>query len=168
MLAYDELRARTGGSSPGIEGVSDPRAASWAEIRRAARLADLHEPAVVIALLPPYYPQSPPRNAGLGSRLRPWLEGHGIGIEGFYPHISDASYLAWRGDDVADLAALLPGWDRTYCLPVAASAGLDLDVVTLGPWGRDAHGAFERVEQRFAFEVLPGLIAGAVRECVRA
>jgi len=31
--------------------------------------------------------------------------------------------------------------------------------VTLGPWGRDAHGLFERVHAPYAFEKLPRLIA---------
>jgi arginine utilization protein RocB len=148
-------------------GDADPRAASWARIRDAAARAALVGPAVVIALLPPYYPQSPPRTGGFGDRLRPWLESQGIGLEPYYRYISDASYLAWRGDSPEDLNALLPGWGREYRLPVSDCAALDLDVVTLGPWGRDAHGLFERVERRFAFEILPQRIVGAVHEAVR-
>jgi hypothetical protein len=34
--------------------------------------------------------------------------------------------------------------------------------------GRDAHGLpAERVERRFAFEILPGLIDGAIREAIQ-
>jgi arginine utilization protein RocB len=165
VMTYDEVapgRAIVASDEPH----ADPRAASWSAIRAATRLASRVGPAVVIALLPPYYPQSPPTPGGLGERLRPWLEQRGLGLERWYRYISDASYLAWRGDSPAELKALMPGWGREYRLPVAESAALDLDVVTLGPWGRDAHGLFERVERRFAFEFLPGLIAGATREAV--
>jgi len=166
VLTYDEVLRRAQGMSA-EHGDADPRAASWARIRDAAARAALVGPAVVIALLPPYYPQSPPRTGGFGDRLRPWLESQGIGLEPYYRYISDASYLAWRGDSPEDLNALLPGWGREYRLPVSDCAALDLDVVTLGPWGRDAHGLFERVERRFAFEILPQRIVGAVHEAVR-
>lgn len=171
VLTYAELLGRAGDRAGEMSGVTlpeDPRAASWQRVRHAARAAALVGPAVVIALLPPYYPQSPPRLDGLGARLRPWLERQGVGLEGYYRYISDASYLAWRGDPPSELEAQLPGWDREYRLPVAECRALDLDVVTIGPWGRDAHGLFERVERRFAFETLPGLIAGAAREAIRA
>jgi arginine utilization protein RocB len=47
-------------------------------------------------------------------------------------------------------------------LPIAAARALDLEVINLGPWGRDAHGLYERVHAPHAFGILPGLIAEAV------
>jgi arginine utilization protein RocB len=90
-----------------------------------------------------------------------------MAVGSFYRSISDASYVAWRAEGPAALEAMLPGWGREYRLPVAECRALDLDVITIGPWGRDAHGLFERVQCRFAFETLPALIAGAAREAVR-
>ena len=121
----------------------------------------------MITLLPPYYPQSAPRPGGLGARLGPWLAREGVKLASFYRYISDASYVAWRADAPGEVQALLPALGREYRLPSAECRALDLDVVTLGPWGRDAHGLFERVHARFAFETLPALIAGAAREAVR-
>ena len=43
-----------------------------------------------------------------------------------------------------------------------------MDLVTLGPWGRDAHGLFERVNALYAFERLPRLIADVVRAALRS
>jgi arginine utilization protein RocB len=43
---------------------------------------------------------------------------------------------------------------------------LDLDVVNLGPWGRDAHGLFERVRCDWAFGRLPGIVAEVVKRCL--
>ena len=45
-------------------------------------------------------------------------------------------------------------------------ATLDLDVVNLGPWGRDAHGLFERVHAPWTFERLPGLLADVAAAAV--
>jgi arginine utilization protein RocB len=39
--------------------------------------------------------------------------------------------------------------------------------VTLGPWGRGAHGPFERVNTPYAFEKLPRLIAAVARAALR-
>jgi arginine utilization protein RocB len=168
VLRYDQLAHPAGPGEIEPPGPSaDARAASWGRIRAAWKAARRSGPAVVIAVLPPYYPRLAPRAGGLGDRLRPWLQHRGVDVERHYRYISDASYLAWRGDAAEVLEAVLPSWGREYRLPVAESAALDLDVVTLGPWGRDAHGLFERVDRRFAFEILPELIAGAVREAVR-
>jgi len=41
-------------------------------------------------------------------------------------------------------------------------------VVNLGPWGRDAHGLFERVYAPYAFETLPRLLAEIVRGALKA
>ena len=86
VVTWDELSSRVGSDPSQLEAPpSDPRAGSWARMRRAAREASIVGPAVVIALLPPYYPQSPPRPGGLGERLRPWLERQGLGFERYYP-----------------------------------------------------------------------------------
>jgi len=92
----------------------------------------------------------------------------GIALRSFYPFISDASYVAWRGEGAAAIAPHFPSLDREYSLPVAASQALDLDVVNLGPWGRDAHGLFERVNASYAFERLPRLIARTVQKTLEA
>ena len=165
VMTYPELLARAGRApgddllGEGAPPAGDPRAASWERVRRLAREAGLVGPALVIVLLPPYYPPSAPRPGGLGERIRWRLERAGVRLESFYRYITDASYLAWRADSSAELEALLPALGREYRLPIAESRGLNLDVVTLGPWGRDAHGLFERVHAGFAFETLPGLVA---------
>ncbi|TMQ61815.1 MAG: hypothetical protein E6K78_12395 [Candidatus Eisenbacteria bacterium] len=57
----------------------------------------------------------------------------------------------------------LPSLGREYHLPVEESRALDLDVVNLGPWGRDAHGRLERVHAPHAFGVLPALLVETVQ-----
>ena len=65
-----------------------------------------------------------------------------------------------------EIARHLPGLGATYRVPQEDAAVLDLDVVNLGPWGRGAHGLYERVHAPYAFGRLPELIhAVAVAAC---
>jgi arginine utilization protein RocB len=75
--------------------------------------------------------------------------------------------VAWRTQGLERLERHLPALADGYALPIAAAQALDLDVVNLGPWGRDAHTMFERVHVPFAFERLPRLIERLVRDVGR-
>jgi len=169
VLLYPELLERAGFSpnedplAGDRESHRDARAATLERVRRLARAARLHGPAVVITLLPPFYPHAAPGEGPLCVAARRTLAREGLPVLPFYPHISDASYLAWRDEPESIVARAMPALGREYELPVGAAASLDLDVVNLGPWGRDAHGAFERVNVPYAFERLPRLIVEVVR-----
>ena len=173
VLTYPELLALAG-RPPGEDplpganaGTLDAaRQASLERVRRLAREASLAGPAVVIYALPPWYPPAAPGDGPLPRAARAVLERHGMELRPYYPHISDASYLAWRAEPPAALAPLLPALHREYRLPAEEARALDLDVVNLGPWGRDAHGLYERVNAPYAFGTLPGLIAEVVRRAV--
>ena len=165
VLTYPELM-ECAGLAAGADPIRDPgrdlRRATFGRVRALARAARLGGPAVVLVLLPPFYPHAEPASGGFGSRLRSALAARGVETRPWYPFISDASYLAWRPGAITGVEALLPALGREYRLPIAAAQALDLDVVNLGPWGRDAHGLYERVHAPYAFGILPGLIADAV------
>jgi arginine utilization protein RocB len=88
-------------------------------------------------------------------------------LEPFYPFISDASYVAWHAEPPATLAKHLPALGRGYQLPADEARSLGLEVVNVGPWGRDAHGLFERVFAPYAFDTLPRLLAEITRIALR-
>ncbi|MBI5709756.1 MAG: hypothetical protein HZC42_05525, partial [Candidatus Eisenbacteria bacterium] len=165
VLLWPELVARAG--EPGelfdAEGRLDPRAASLMRVRKLARAARLAGPAVVIYLLPPFHPHAAPGDGPLVRAARRVLAGEGIEVRPFYPYITDASYVAWRGEPPEALATFMPSYGQEYRLPIEAMRALDLDVVNLGPWGRDAHGLFERVRADWAFGKLPGVLAEVVK-----
>ncbi|HYM82158.1 MAG TPA: M20/M25/M40 family metallo-hydrolase [Candidatus Limnocylindria bacterium] len=177
VLLYPDLLRRAGrdpSHDPLADVDGDPAAASLGarektldRVRRLAAEARLSGPAVVIYLLPPYYPHAAPGEGPLCIAARRALAREDIPVLPFYPHISDASYVAWRGEPAAQVAEHLPALGREYELPWAAAAALDLDVVNLGPWGRDAHGLFERVHAPYAFARLPRLIVETVLETWR-
>ncbi len=172
VLTYPELLERAGfapgDDPPRTQGpVADAREATLERLRRLARAAGLRGPAVILSLVPPYYPPAAPRDGRLERAAAAVLEREGIDLRAFYPFISDAAYLAWRAEPLESVARFMPALGREYALPADSAQALDLDVVTLGPWGRDAHGMFERVNASYAFERLPRLIAELVREAVR-
>jgi arginine utilization protein RocB len=122
----------------------------------------------VLFLFPPFYPAAPPRAGLLAAAMRPVLDRHETPLRGAYPFISDASYVAWRAEQEHVLAPYMPALGREYRLPFAAAAALDLDVVNLGPWGRGAHGLYERVHAPHAFATLPRLVAEVVHAALDA
>jgi arginine utilization protein RocB len=161
VLTYPELRKRAGSDDDvrDMEGVaSDARSATLARLRQLVRQAGLTGPAVIVHLLPPFYPRASPRDGPVSTALRKVLGSHGLEVLPFYPFISDASYVAWREDPIDAIRHHLPSLGREYHPPFEAAADLDLEVVNLGPWGRDAHGLFERVYGPYAFGRLPRLV----------
>ena len=147
-------------------GAPDVREATLARVRKLARSADLQAPAVVLYLAPPFHPHVPPGRGPLSRAARAALERAGGTLEREYPFISDASYLAWGAESPEELSRYLPALGLEYTLPAEESRALGLEVVTLGPWGRDAHGLCERVYAPWAFATLPKLIAEVAREAV--
>ena len=172
VLTYAELTQQAGlgrGEDPLGESPPgrDPRAATLERLRRLCQAAGVTGPAVILHLLPPYYPPAAPGGGPLSlaaSRLA--ASEAGIALRDHYPFISDASYVSWRAESIDTLAPYFPSLNHEYHLPADEALALDLDVVTLGPWGRDAHGLFERVFAPYAFERLPGLITRLVREAL--
>ena len=173
VLTYPELQERAGESrASAAEGRpapgTDARDATLERVRQLVRRAELPAPAVVLYLAPPFHPHIPPGSGPLTTAARTVLAGEDQELRPFYPYISDASYLAWRAESPESLARHLPALGREYPLPAAEARALDLEVVNLGPWGRDAHGLFERVYAPYAFETLPRLLAEIVRGALKA
>lgn len=169
VLLFHELVAEAGGlpaDEPKRTPSADVADATRERVRRLARAAKLSGPAVVITLLPPFYPAAAPGHGPLVAAARRVADRAGLPVRAHYPHISDVSYAAWRSPSEAELARHLPALGREYALPVAAAKALDLDVVNVGPWGREAHGLFERVRADDAFERLPQRIVDVTREAL--
>ncbi len=165
VLLWPELLQRAG--EPGelfeISEAPDARIATLARLRHVVRESRLPGPAVVIHLLPPYYPYAAPGGGPLVRATRDVMAREGLEVRPFHPLVTDASYLAWRAEPPEVLERYMPSYGREYTLPLEAMRALDLDVVNLGPWGRDPHGRFERVRCDWTFGRLPGLVAETVK-----
>ncbi|HPI98786.1 MAG TPA: M20/M25/M40 family metallo-hydrolase, partial [Synergistales bacterium] len=88
-----------------------------------------------------------------------------IVIAEVFEGITDLSYLGFQGemDELEPLVENTPGWGTVYGLPVEDLVKLDIPVMNIGPVGRDAHKDTERVKLSYGLEVLPRLIAHAIR-----
>lgn len=167
----DQLRAASGAAPPSVDddaldtdlSPADVTPVALAELRGLAWRAGLAAPAVVIAALPPWYPAAMPGEGAFTGAVREVLAREGVETKPFYPYITDACYAAHRMSANDALARALPATLRE---PWASLPGLGLEVVNLGPWGRDAHGLLERVHAGWTFDRLPRLVM-QVLEAVR-
>jgi arginine utilization protein RocB len=94
--------------------------------------------------------------AAVGSPAKPAIQ-----LRGFYPYIADLSYVRLDESVGAQIQALvenMPLFGRGYSLDFEAMRALDCTVVNVGPWGKDAHGLYERVHMPYSFEVVPQLV----------
>jgi len=165
VLTYAELCARAGlapGEDPAADalaGAADARTATLARLRALATRSRLSGPAIVLFLLPPFYPHAAPGDGALVRATRDVLAGErDAPLRAYYPLVSDACYAAWRGEPPDELARQMPALGREYALPIDDAAALDLDVVSLGPWGRDLHGLLERAHAGWTFDRMPRLV----------
>jgi arginine utilization protein RocB len=140
----------------------DAARSTLTRLRDLAARARLTGPSVVLYELPPHYPAVPPREGPLSRAATEVLSREGVEIRPFYPFVTDASLLADPLAPAFNVGAALPTL-RT----ARKSTGMEPDIVTLGPWGRGAHGAFERVNTAYAFEKLPRMIAAVARVALR-
>ena len=148
--------------SAAASGGRDAARSTLSRLRDLAARARLTGPSVVLYELPPHYPAVAPREGPLSRAATEVLSREGVEIKPFYPFVTDASLLA---DPVA------PQFNVGSALPTLRSArksaGEEPDIVTLGPWGRGAHGTFERVNAPYTFEKLPRMIAAVARAALR-
>jgi arginine utilization protein RocB len=155
VIIYDELpepaRAAATGALSGLEKDSDPRVVSLELVRTAAREAGLRRPYILIYLSPPYFPHV----RTTARAFRKWAVGlasrFDCELRDFYPYISDVSYVGGVADpsQAEQVRANLPQWgvEGGYRLPDLALLGLRCPIVNIGPWGKGAHGLYERVER---------------------
>jgi arginine utilization protein RocB len=130
-----------------------------ARLRELSRRAGLSGPAIVLFLLPPFYPHAAPGEGPLVRATRDVLAAErDVPLKPYYPLVSDACYASWRAEPLIELARQMPSLGREYVLPLEDAAALDLDVVNLGPWGHDLHGLLERAHAGWTFGRCPGLV----------
>lgn len=126
------------------------------------------DPVIIVYLTPPYYPHIYVNEATeKGKRLLSAVSGvvsetdagYPLVFKKFFPYISDLSYGGAPKDDrvIEDLKGNMPGFGVTYDLPVSDMQALDLPVLDIGPFGKDAHKFTERIETEYSFEVAPRL-----------
>jgi len=146
-------------------------------VEEVCKLSPRKVPTIVVLYAPPYYPhiyvkgESPAEKHLLAAvgRAVAAVEaetGYRIVQKKFYPYISDLSYFSVgdAGAAVETLLANMPAWGKKYVLPLDEIRRLNLPVVNIGPYGKDAHKFTERLQAEFAFTVVPRLLQKTVAE----
>ncbi|MFS8541883.1 MAG: peptidase M20, partial [Tissierellales bacterium] len=87
-----------------------------------------------------------------------------IKMKKFYPYISDLSYAAAPREKnaIESLKNNMPGFGVKYNLPIEDMQRLNLPVVNIGPFGKDAHKFTERLEEDYSFNVAPKLVYNTI------
>jgi len=156
------------------------------EIAGREGIFDPRKPAILIYFAPPYFPpirgDSESRlNRAIAAEVDSGRYGE-IQFRGFYPYVSDISYV--KVDDAVyhSLPALkknFPLWrdsnddvrehlrNEYFTVPFDLIRELNCDVANIGPWGKEAHGKGERVYMPYAFETVPELIHRVILRMLR-
>jgi len=132
------------------------------------------DPVIVAGFFPPYYPHVYVR--GETDKEQELLAAAGKAVEEtecrdplvwkkFFPYISDLSYATAPQNPqiIATLQDNMPGFGAIYDLPLADMQALDLPVIDIGTFGKDAHKFTERLEKNYSFRVTPELVYRTVR-----
>ena len=87
----------------------------------------------------------------------------------FFPYISDLSYGAAPREDgiIEAFMENMPGYGTVYSLPMKEMQRLNLPVLDIGSFGKDAHKFTERIEKKYTFEVAPELVYKTVMNLLK-
>lgn len=155
----------------------DSRMLSSLLVAELTKLAKINRPAIVTFFSPPYYPSVLPQDNELTQAVASVLSeiGDEVQLSAFYPYISDLSYLCLdHTDDLQNLKKFMPLLDlkskdgiNLYSLDsnkLNEIKALNCPVINIGPFGRDAHGLYERVYMPYSFETVPQIIFQTIKQ----
>lgn len=131
------------------------------------------EPVVVVYFSPPYYPHIYVKGeTELEKKLLNVVNDvianteskYNIEMKKFYPYISDLSYGAAPREKnaIESLKNNMPGFGVKYSLPIEDMQSLNLPVVNIGPFGKDAHKFTERLQEDYSFNVAPKMVYNTI------
>ncbi|WP_432404350.1 M20/M25/M40 family metallo-hydrolase [Wukongibacter sp. M2B1] len=132
-------------------------------------------PRVVIALVPPYYPnvsniyfeELDQRAKGISVKLIDYARknfSQSYAREYFYTGISDLSYSSVKNSKeiVKSLEGNMPLYGPLYSIPLEKIEELSMPCINIGPWGKDFHKLTERVLKEDLFHITPRLLDYAI------
>ena len=140
----------------------EPRQQALAGVARAMIMAGWSRPTVVVSVLPPFYPAYAMAVDSRAQEVfslvrdfaRDWKGAFMLRQRQFYPYVSDMSFVRMPpAEKLKPLLKQMPLLEPSELLPERQQ--VSIPVVNLGPWGKGAHTARERVHLGFLTEELP-------------
>ncbi|MGM0421312.1 MAG: M20/M25/M40 family metallo-hydrolase [Bacillota bacterium] len=159
------------------KGRAQPQDLALKIVERMQEISRDKRPKIIVGFLPPYYPSVyNEEDTPAEKRLRDVAQeviasaaerfNEKLSLSSSYLGISDLSYYK-LGDFqgvITHLKPNMPGWGLAYDLPLKQINELNIPVLNLGVFGRDSHRRFERVEEKFSFEILPQLLQSTIEK----
>lgn len=149
-------------------------------IREVHKFCPDRDPMIIISFAPPYYPhltirKGKPKDNIVMEVARDVIRkaredfGEDLTLQKFFKGLSDMSYFALHDAEevISYLQPNIPSWGIRYSIPVEAIKKLDLPVLNIGPYGKDAHKFTERLHLPYWHNVAPRLLKFAVEEILR-
>jgi arginine utilization protein RocB len=149
-------------------------------IKEVHKFCPDRDPMIIISFAPPYYPhltirKGKPKDNIVMEVARDVIRkaredfGEDLTLQKFFKGLSDMSYFALHDAEevISYLQPNIPSWGIRYSIPVEAIKKLDLPVLNIGPYGKDAHKFTERLHLPYWHNVAPRLLKFAVEEILR-
>jgi arginine utilization protein RocB len=152
---------------------------TWDIREKSIRIADLLMihcqelgPTMVLMFAPPYYPAVNSSNVPLVNdavKLMKKVCHEQFNLEitqiHYFNGISDLSYVAYEDESQGwkTFERNTPVWGDTYSIPFTDMQKLNVPVINIGPFGKDAHKRTERLHIKSAFVQVPFMLETLVR-----
>ena len=135
-------------------------------IQKLIKLLGVRHPVVVIGLLPPFYPvvdSSAYFESHLKDVIQDVLQQKELSLRHdlYFMGISDMSYIKQMSHDPRAVLSLMPDYGKTYQIDFDA---IDIDVIHIGPWGKDLHLKTERVFLHDVTDTVPDVLEAVFRK----
>jgi arginine utilization protein RocB len=121
-------------------------------------LSGLSGPAVVLGFGSIPYSAVSLKSQTLADVITETVKSHGLATVGYFPGISDMSFVGEATGHISSTAESTPIWGTSFTL--AEPAGYPC--INIGPWGRDYHHWLERLHALYAFETLPKVLLAVI------
>ena len=92
-------------------------------------------------------------------------EGVSLKCHEYFCGISDLSYCGGMDkEELAAYAAQTPLWGSAYAMDIEAMAKLKIPSMLFGPWGKDIHTRWERVNKASLYEKTPAVLKNFIEQ----
>lgn len=154
----------------------DDREFSIQLVQDVMTLCKEHSPMIVLFYSAPYYPSVLSSHVELISETKDKLltyakEVFDINIKPlhYFSGLSDLSFVGLSGkkEELKPLLVNMPIFKKGYELPIDELEKLQVPVLNVGPFGKDAHQWTERLHVPISFEIFPDLISQTIKSLLK-
>ena len=126
-------------------------------------------PIMLLGFAPPFYPAVDSGEEGklLFEEMKKAAEKEGVSLKchEYFCGISDLSYCGGMDkEELAAYAAQTPLWGSAYAMDIEAMARLKIPSMLFGPWGKDIHTRWERVNKASLYEKTPAVLKNFIEQ----